>query len=285
MKIGFIGLGHMGKPIAEGLRGCGHLVTGYDAYLPALESFSGQKAPCLADIAQDNEVIMTMLPSSQELMAIYENQDFLSHLRPDVLLIDCSTIGPIASQKWHELPFSTVDAPVSGGVIAAQNNQLTYMIGGLSQALDQVELLLKPISQKIIRTGGPGTGQMAKICNNLILANTMIAVSEAFLLADKAGLDSQILYDVIHASSGNCWVLEKYLPVPNIIDNVPANHDYMAGFTNQMMLKDLKLATTAAQHYEQELPLTTQAQDLYQDLANSLGTLDFSSIFEYLKRK
>lgn len=281
MQIGFIGLGHMGRPIAESLIQNGHDVLGYDAYTPALESFSGQKTQELKNIAKHSQVIITMLPSGDELMSIYQDA-FLKQLPSDVLLIDCSTVGPIISQQWHELPFNTVDAPVSGGVMAAQNHQLTYMLGGKTQDVAKAEKILKPISQKIIRTGGAGSGQMAKICNNLILANTMIAVSEAFLLAEKAGLDSKILYDVVHASSGNCWVIEKYLPVPHIIDNVPANRDYRPGFSHQMMLKDLKLATLAAKHFHQKLPLTDEAQAIYQKAAELMRSKDFSSIFEFL---
>lgn len=284
MQIGFIGLGHMGRPIAEGLIQNGHDVLGYDAYPQALENFSGKKTQKLSDIAQHSQIIITMLPSGHELMSIYQDA-FSKQLQADVLLIDCSTVGPIISQQWHELPYATVDAPVSGGVIAAQNNQLTYMLGGQTEDVEKAEKILKPISQKIIRTGGPGSAQMAKICNNLILANTMIAVSEAFLLAEKAGLDAKTLYDVVHASSGNCWVIEKYLPVPHIIDNVPANRDYIAGFSHQMMLKDLKLATQAAIHFHQDVPLTHETQEIYQKGADSMGSLDFSSIFEYLKNK
>ncbi len=284
MNIGFVGLGHMGRPMAESLAQNGHDVLGYDAYTPALENFSGNKTQQLRDIAQHSQVIITMLPSGHELMSIYQ-QAFLKELSADVLLIDCSTIGPIISQQWHELPYATVDAPVSGGVIAAQNHQLTYMLGGQAPDVENAARLLNPISHKTIKTGGPGSGQMAKICNNMILANTMIAVSEAFLLAEKSGLDPKILYDVVHASSGNCWVIEKYLPVPHIIENVPANQDYIAGFSHQMMLKDLKLATLAAKHFHQEVPLTHEAQEIYQQCADLMGALDFSAIFQYLKNE
>lgn len=286
-KIGFIGVGHMGRPIAAGLAQVGYEVLAYDIYPKALESVKGLKTEILDDIALHAEIIITMLPSAHELMNIYEpGTRFFQEIRPDTLLIDCSTIGPIASLQWHQLPFATVDAPVSGGIIAAQNNQLTYMMGGHPEDVLKAQTILQKIAKQIIVTGGPGTGQMAKICNNLILGNTMIAVSEAFLLAEKLGLAPKKLHEVLEHSSGHSWVTEKYLPVPDIIDNVPANHDYHAGFSNLMMLKDLKLALDASDVENLDLALTQKAKDLYEMLCHTeRNHLDFSSIYEFIKNK
>jgi 3-hydroxyisobutyrate dehydrogenase len=286
-KIGFIGVGHMGRPIAAGLAQAGYEVLAYDVYPKALESVKGLKTEILDDIASHAEVIITMLPSAHELLSIYEpGTRFFQEIRPDALLIDCSTIGPIASKQWHQLPFATVDAPVSGGIIAAQNNQLTYMMGGHPEDVLKAQTILQKIAKQIIVTGGPGTGQMAKICNNLILGNTMIAVSEGFLLGEKLGLDPKKLHEVLELSSGHSWVTEKYLPVPDIIDNVPANHQYHAGFSNKMMLKDLKLALNASDAENLHLSLTEKATALYEMLCQTeLNHLDFSSIYEFIKNK
>jgi 3-hydroxyisobutyrate dehydrogenase len=285
-KIGFIGLGRMGHPIASGLSQVGFDVLAYDVFPKALEAFSGNKTETLQDIAKHAKIIITMLPSAQELMSIYEpGTHFFNNIHPDTLLIDCSTIGPIASQLWHQLPFETVDAPVSGGVIAAQNNQLTYMIGGTPKGAEEAKNILQKISKQIILTGAPGSGQVAKICNNLILANTMIAVSEAFLLAEKLGLEPKKFYEVLEVSSGHSWVTEKYLPVPHVIENVPANQNYPAGFSNQLMYKDLKLAIDASDTTDLQLPLSKKAKELYEMLCSSeLSHLDFSSIYEFLKK-
>jgi 3-hydroxyisobutyrate dehydrogenase len=283
-QIGFIGLGHMGCPIAQGMSNLGYDVFAYDVYEKALNDYPGRKTHQLTDLAKHAKIIVTMLPSGQELMNIYQNLDFLNLLHPDVLLIDCSTIGPIAAKQFHALPFNTVDAPVSGGVIAAQNNQLTYMIGGLAAHVAIAEAIFKPMSKQIIHTGGPGSGQIAKTCNNMVLANTMIAVSEAFILAEKCGLDENTLLNVLKSSSGDCWVVEKYLPVPNIMENVPANHGYAHGFSNKMMYKDLKLAQQTAVELNLVLPLTQKVQDIYAELqSHGHEALDFSYIYQYLK--
>jgi 3-hydroxyisobutyrate dehydrogenase len=284
-KIGFIGLGHMGAPIAEGLLNSGCDVLGYDLSESAYANFQGPKTKHLKDIALHAQVIITMLPSGVELMSLYQQQELISHLSKDTLLIDCSTIGPIAAQKFHALPYPTVDAPVSGGVIAAQNNQLAYIIGADEPFASQAETIFKPISKQIIRTGGPCTGQIAKTCNNMVLANTMIAVSEAFLLAQELGLEAKALLEVLQSSSGNCWVVDKYLPVPNIMENVPANKAYAPGFTNKMMRKDLHLAGDAAKKVHLNLQLTQKAQELYEHLNSpDFENLDFSSIYLYLKK-
>jgi 3-hydroxyisobutyrate dehydrogenase len=287
IRIGFIGLGNMGRPIAKGLLDKHFNILAYDVSSKALEAFEGPKTNLLEDIAKHSEVIITMLPSAQELMRLYEPQSsFFKALQPQTLLIDCSTIGPMASQEWHQLAFDTVDAPVSGGVKAAQTNQLTYMIGGLPQAVQKANAILKKIAKRTILTGGPASGQIAKVCNNLILANTMIAVSEAFLISEKLGLDAKKLYEVIQSSSGHSWVTEHYLPVPHVINNVPANHAYQPGFSNPMMLKDLKLANTAAEQFNLKLPLTQISQELYSKICESEKMhLDFSSIFEFLKEQ
>ena len=283
-KISFIGLGHMGHPIAEGLKNVGNDILAFDIFPPARQSFSGKTTSNLSELAEHANIIITMLPSGVELLSIYAQKDFTQKLAKNTLLIDCSTIGPLAAQQFHNLPFNTIDAPVSGGVIAAQAQQLTYMLGGIEPYLSVAERLLTPISKKILRTGGPGSGQIAKTCNNLVLANTMIAISEAFLLAEKLGLKAQALYEVLKCSSGNCWVVEKYLPIPNIARDVPANNNYTAGFSNKMMLKDLLIAQAAAKSTDLSLSLTEQTINLYALLQTPEdANKDFSYIFDFLK--
>lgn len=286
-KIGFIGLGNMGMPMALGLQRAGHLVQGFDLYPQAIKQFQehgGQACTDLKTLAHTSEVIITMLPNPQALLDIYHPSSiFIDALPPKTLLIDCSTVGPLAARQWHQIAqehhLESVDAPVSGGVVAAMHSNLSFMLGGDESAVQQSEYILAALGKKFIRTGGPGSGQAAKICNNLVLANNMLAVSEAFILAKHLNLPPEKLLEVLQCSSGNSWVVDKYLPVPDLVEDVPANHDYQAGFTSQMMLKDLNLALDA----QPTLHLTQETQKIYQQLVEqNLGDKDFSYIYQFV---
>lgn len=291
IKISFIGLGRMGHPMACNLIKGNFDVLAYDNFKPALESFEkegGKITSDLATLAQHAEVVITMLPSQEELFHFYnKDSKFLKALRPNIWLIDCSTIGPMASRRWHqELEhFKCIDAPVSGGVNAAKAATLSFMLGSNQNNIDFCRPILTAMGENIIEIGGATLGQAAKICNNLVLANTMFAVSEAFLLAQKLNLPASELKKVLELSSGQSWVVNKYLPVPGLLPESPASHEYQPGFSNKMMLKDLKLAKEVELHKKMELPLTNKTLDVYQQMVFSgMADLDFSSIFSFLEK-
>jgi 3-hydroxyisobutyrate dehydrogenase len=286
--IGFIGLGQMGLPMASGLVDGGFQVLGYDLNPMNLEIFceSGGRSADLQQLAHNSNIIITMLPSGKQLLEIYEL--LLANLKPNTLLIDCSTVGTLASKLWHqkvnEKGLRSVDAPVSGGVIAAKNKTLTFMLGGDTQEVQMAQQILNSIGTQFIHTGSKTSGQTAKICNNLILANNMAALSEAFVLAEQLGLEKNKFLEVVQKSSGNSWVVEKYLPIPNLKDNVPANQNYELGFSTQMMAKDLGLVEECCQQVGIELNLTETTLKIYQEmLQENLGNKDFSYIYQFLK--
>src|SRR3954454_1476256 len=253
-QIGFIGLGNMGFPMAQNLIKGGHAVIGYDTSAAAREKLGaiGGVVAVAGDAAcAGAEVIITMLPSGKETREVYLGPGGVLASAPDgALLIDCSTIdvesarAVAAAAMVNEL--AMVDAPVSGGVAGAEAAALTFMVGGSDRAFERARPVLEVMGKTIVHAGGPGTGQAAKICNNMILGASMIVVSEAFLLAEKLGLDAQRLFDIASKSSGQCWSLTSYCPVPGPVPTSPANRDYQAGFSAAMMLKDLKLAQSAA---------------------------------------
>jgi 3-hydroxyisobutyrate dehydrogenase len=293
-SIGFIGLGHMGLPMAINLVRAGHRVTGFDLQPSARENLvkaGGIAAHDLNGTVLEQDVIITMLQTGTQVkqVCLGENGLFALAANP-VLFIDCSSIDVESSQELHQaaeqkqLPF--VDAPVSGGVAGAAAATLTFMVGGTAKAFAQAEVILSVIGKKIIHTGSAGSGQAAKICNNMILGISMIAVSEAFILAEKLGLTPQKLYEVVTNASGQCWVMNKYVPVPNVLDNVPANQDYKPGFTVAMMLKDLGLSQRSAATAKVETPLGKHATELYQQFSDAgMSELDFSAIIQLLKNK
>jgi 3-hydroxyisobutyrate dehydrogenase len=290
--IGFIGLGHMGAPMALNLHASGLNVIAYDAYLGAMKNFQAKGGVIcynISDLSQAS-ILMSMLPSEKELFSIYhEKSPLLQGLKPQTLLIDCSTVGPIAAQKWHQLAkrfqLESVDAPVSGGVAAATSGHLSFMIGGKKEAVEKAKHILMHMGERFIETGGETSGQVAKICNNLVLANTMVAISEAFLLAESLGMDASKLQEVLQVSSGNSWVVENYLPLPSLQTNTPANHDYQPGFSAKMMLKDLRLGTDAAKAQKLKLNLSENSEALYASLVKDHAKeIDFSYIYAYLKK-
>ncbi|MGL5742438.1 MAG: 3-hydroxyisobutyrate dehydrogenase [Legionella sp.] len=290
-KIGFVGLGHMGLPMATNLVKAGHQVTGYDLQHAALQHFSqagGFIAQNIHDLAQDKDVLITMLQTGQQVLNVCSGEHGLFHgAKKDTLYIDCSTIDVNSSRETHHLAkqhqLHVVDAPVSGGVAGAAAGTLTFMVGGEKEALHTAQPILSAMGQKIIYTGNAGSGQAAKICNNMILGISMIAVAEAFVLAEQLGLSPQKLFEVVNHASGQCWAMSKYAPVPGVLENVPANNDYTPGFAAAMMLKDLNLSQESAHSVNVKTHLGSQATALYQHLIDQgLGESDFSAIIKLM---
>jgi 3-hydroxyisobutyrate dehydrogenase len=291
-KIGFIGLGNMGLPMARNLVKAGHAVVGFDVSEYSAERLAadgGTRANSLADACKQAEIVITMLPAGAQVREVYLGAGgVLSAVAPGTLLIDSSTIdvetARDVAQAAQSKGLAMIDAPVSGGVAGAQAATLTFMVGGSDDAFARALPVLDKLGKTIVHAGGPGNGQAAKICNNMILGASMIVVSEAFLLAEKLGLDAQKLFDISSKSSGQCWSMTSYCPVPGPVPASPANHDYKAGFTAAMMLKDLKLAQDAARATRAATPLGAGAAAVYERYVDSGdGSADFSGIIRYLR--
>jgi 3-hydroxyisobutyrate dehydrogenase len=291
-KVGFIGLGNMGLPMAENLIKMGHAVSGFDINEDAgarLAAGGGTKAQSVADACKDAEAVITMLPAGEHVREVYLGDGgVVAAVAPGTLLIDSSTIdvgtAREVAQAAQAKGLAMVDAPVSGGVAGAQAATLTFMVGGADDAFERAWPLLEGMGKTIVHAGGPGNGQAAKICNNMILGASMIVVAEAFLLAEKLGLDAQKLFDISSKSSGQCWSMTSYCPVPGLVPTSPANRDYRAGFTATMMLKDLKLAQAAARATRATTPLGAGAAAVYERFVDSGdGGIDFSGIIRYLR--
>jgi 3-hydroxyisobutyrate dehydrogenase len=291
-RIGFIGLGNMGLPMALNLVAGGHAVAGYDVRAGQshkLAASGGAAVASVAAAAANADVVITMLPAGQQVREVYLGREgVLANVDAGTLLIDCSTIDVETARAVagaaEAKGLSMLDAPVSGGVGGAQTATLTFMVGGPDPAFAQAKPLLEAMGKTIVHAGGSGNGQAAKICNNMILGISMIAVSEAFLLAEKLGLDHKKLFDISSKSSGQCWSLTSYCPVPGPVPTSPANRDYQAGFTAAMMLKDLKLAQDAARATTASTPLGAQAATLYERCVGAgHGAHDFSAIIRFLR--
>jgi len=291
-KIGFIGLGNMGLPMARNLLKAGHAVQGFDvskAQADALAASGGQAAAGVKAAASGVEVVITMLPAGKQVREVYLGPDgVLAAASSDVLLIDSSTIdvetARVVAAAAQAKSIAMLDAPVSGGVGGAQAGTLTFMVGGDAAAFARAKPILEQMGKTIVHAGGAGNGQAAKICNNMILGVSMIAVSEAFVLAEKLGLDKQKLFDISSKSSGQCWSMTSYCPVPGPVPTSPANRDYKAGFTAAMMLKDLQLAQDAAAAAGAKTPLGADAARLYsQYVASGEGPKDFSGVIGFIR--
>jgi len=291
-RIGFIGLGNMGLPMAQNLLKAGHAVQGFDLNKAQVEKFAeagGKAADSVGSTAKDVEIVVTMLPAGQHVRDVYLGSGgVLSVAGRGTLLIDSSTIDVETARAViaaaESKGFAMLDAPVSGGVGGAQAATLTFMVGGSDAAFARAKPVLDQMGKTIVHAGGPGNGQAAKICNNLILGVSMIAVSEAFVLAEKLGLDAQKLFDISSKSSGQCWSMTSYCPVPGLVPTSPANRDYQAGFTAAMMLKDLKLAQEAAKTAGAKTPLGAQAEEVYSRYAASgEAGRDFSGIIRFIR--
>ncbi len=292
-KIGFIGLGNMGGPMATNLVKAGHVVKGFDLVAENVQSFvatGGQAAGTVAQAVSDAEIVITMLPAGKHVMSVYTGPEgVLENAAAGALLIDCSTIDVTTARdiaaKAAGQGFDMLDAPVSGGIMGAQGATLTFMTGASDAAFARAEAILAQMGKNIIHAGGPGNGQAAKVCNNMLLGISMIGVSEAFNLADKLGLERQKLFDISSTASGQCWSLTTYCPVPGPVATSPANNDYKPGFSVAMMLKDLKLSQDAASNVGVETPLGAHATELYDGFETAgNGDVDFSGIIKYLRK-
>lgn len=292
-KIGFVGLGHMGLPMAINLVKAGHHVTGYDLQQSALDRFAergGLIAANLHEVGKEQDILITMLQTGQQVLHVCLGIDGLfSKANPGTLFIDCSTIDVKTSRDIHQLAkehhLLSVDSPVSGGVAGAAAGTLTFMVGGENEAFSTARPILSAMGKKIIHTGDAGSGQAAKICNNMILGISMVAVSEAFTLAEQLGLSAEKLFEVVSNSSGQCWAMTQYVPVPGILENVPANNDYKPGFASAMMLKDLLLSQSTAQSVHVSTPLGAKTTELYQHFIDQgSGESDFSAIIKLIAK-
>ena len=288
-KIGFIGLGNMGLPMAGNLRKAGHEVTGFDvvpAALAAAEAAGIAMAASAGAAAAAADVVLTMLPNGKLVLDVY--QEVLAAAPAGALLIDSSTIDVASARAAHERAgekkFLSVDAPVSGGIGGAAAGTLTFMAGGTAEAFAAAEPVLSAMGKKIVHCGPAGAGQAAKICNNMILGISMIGVCEAFVLAEKIGLSAQALFDVASTSSGQCWSLTTYCPVPGPVPGSPANNAYKPGFAAALMLKDLQLSQDAARASGAKTALGEHAAEIYRRFVEEGGGgVDFSGIIEAIK--
>jgi 3-hydroxyisobutyrate dehydrogenase len=278
--------------MAMNLIKAGHHVEGFDLNRDAVEKLvaaGGASMESAKVAASRAEVVITMLPSGKEVRELYmEPGGIIDSANPGTLMIDCSTIDVTtardAAVSAEAHGHMMIDAPVSGGVGGAQAGTLTFMVGGSEAAFARAKPILEAMGKTIVHAGGPGNGQAAKICNNMILGVSMIAVSEAFVLAEKLGLDAQKLFDIASKSSGQCWAMTSYCPVPGPVPTSPANRDYQAGFTASMMLKDLRLAKEAAQAVEARTPLGAGAAAIYSAYVDTgEGARDFSGIIQFLR--
>ena len=291
-KIAFIGLGNMGGPMAANLVKAQHQVMAFDLSAAAVDAAvdkGAKKVGSAAEAVKGADIVVTMLPAGKHVREVYE-KDVLPNVAKGVLLIDCSTIdvdsarhvGALAAKAGLEM----IDAPVSGGVGGATAGTLTFMVGGSETAFAKAKPVLEKMGKNIVHAGASGNGQAAKICNNMILGVSMIAVSEGFMLAKRLGLDAQKLFDVASTASGQCWALTNYCPVPGPVPTSPANRDYQAGFTAAMMLKDLMLAQQAANAAGASTPLGAEAAQLFNLFVNSGNAAkDFSGIIRMLDGK
>jgi 3-hydroxyisobutyrate dehydrogenase len=289
--IAFVGVGNMGGPMARNLLKAGHAVTAFDlsaAVLDPVVAAGARKAAAANDAVKDAEIVITMLPAGQHVRSVYLDNGVLGAAKKGALLIDSSTIDIDSARAVHaaaeKAGFDFLDAPVSGGVGGAEAGTLTFMCGGSDKAFARAQPVLEKMGKRVVLAGGAGAGQAAKICNNMLLAISMIGTCEAFVLAEKLGLDPQKLFDIASTSSGQCWSLTTYCPVPGPVPTAPSNRAYAGGFATALMLKDLKLSQAAAQSSGATTPLGAEATQLYSLLAaKGHGGLDFSGIIRMLR--
>ena len=290
--IAFIGLGNMGGGMAANLLKNGYAVRAFDLSEDALaraEGHGATRAASAIDAVAEADAVVTMLPAGGHVEQVYDRALF-DAARPGALLLDCSTIDVATARRVSEAAatagFEMVDAPVSGGIAAANGGTLTFMVGGTDAAFAKAQPILAAMGKAVIHAGGPGNGQAAKICNNMLLGATMIATCESFAMAKKLGLDPQTFYDISSVSSGQSWSMTSYCPVPGVGPQTPADNGYQGGFAVGLMLKDLKLASEAAASVGASVPMGNAAEALYQMLANrGEAGRDFSAMIEMLEGK
>jgi 3-hydroxyisobutyrate dehydrogenase len=289
-SIAFIGLGNMGGPMAANLVKAGHKVTAFDlvaASRDQAKADGAEIAESSVNSVKGADVVITMLPAGKHVLAVWN--EVVPVMAKGALIIDCSTIDVESAKQAHALAakhnIGSIDAPVSGGTGGAKGATLTFMCGGDEKAFASAKPVLEKIGKKIVHCGGAGAGQAAKICNNMILGISMIAVSEAFALAEKLGLSHQALFDVASTSSGQCWSLTTYCPVPGPVPTSPANNDYKPGFASALMVKDLTLAQDAAKTAGASTPLGKHAQEIYKAFdTEGNGGVDFSGIIQHVRK-
>ncbi|HXI05857.1 MAG: 3-hydroxyisobutyrate dehydrogenase [Bradyrhizobium sp.] len=288
-NIAFIGLGNMGGPMAANLVKAGHKVTAFDLVAASRDQARADGAAIgdsAAATVKGADIVVTMLPAGKHVIGVWN--EVVPEMKKGALIIDCSTIDVESAKAAHALAakhgMGSVDAPVSGGTGGARGATLTFMCGGDDKSFASAKPVLEGMGKKIVHCGGAGAGQAAKICNNMILGISMIAVGEAFALAEKLGLSHQALFDVASTSSGQCWSLTTYCPVPGPVPTSPANNGYKPGFASNLMVKDLTLAQDAAKAAGAATPLGKHAQELYQafDAAGN-GGVDFSGIIQHVR--
>ncbi|MFC3608784.1 3-hydroxyisobutyrate dehydrogenase [Stutzerimonas tarimensis] len=295
MKIGFIGLGNMGAPMALNLLKAGHQLSVFDlseAAVASLVEAGAERADSPQAIAGGGaELIVTMLPAAPHVKSVYlGDEGLIACSRPDVMLIDCSTIDPYSAREVAAAAAShgnpMLDAPVSGGTGGAAAGTLTFMVGGSAEHFQQAQPVLAAMGKNIVHCGDSGNGQVAKVANNMLLGISMIGVSEAMALGVSLGMDPKTLAGIINTSSGRCWSADTYNPFPGVMDNVPASRGYSGGFGSDLMLKDLGLATEAAKLARQPVLLGALAQQIYQGFSlQGNGGLDFSAIIKQYTRE
>ena len=289
-SIAFIGLGNMGGPMAANLVKAGEKVTAFDLVAASRDQASADGA-AIAETSvaavKGADAVVTMLPAGKHVLSVWN--EVVPAMAKGALIIDCSTIDVESAKQAHALAAkhgaASIDAPVSGGTGGARAATLTFMCGGEQKAFAAAKPVLEKMGKKIVHCGGGGAGQAAKICNNMILGVSMIAVSEAFALAEKLGLSHQALFDVASTSSGQCWSLTSYCPVPGPVPTSPANNDYKPGFASVLMVKDLTLAQDAAKAAGAATPLGKHAQEIYKAFdSEGNGGVDFSGIIHHVRR-
>ena len=289
-SIAFIGLGNMGGPMAANLVKAGQKVTAFDLVAASRDQARADGAAIAESsvgAVKGADVVVTMLPAGKHVVSVWN--EVVPAMAKGALIIDCSTIDVESAKQAHALAsrhgVGSVDAPVSGGTGGAKAATLTFMCGGDEKSFAAAKGVLEKMGKKIVHCGSGGAGQAAKICNNMILGVSMIAVSEAFALAEKLGLSHQALFDVASTSSGQCWSLTSYCPVPGPVPTSPANNDYKPGFASALMVKDLTLAQDAARAAGAATPLGKHAQELYKAFdAEGNGGVDFSGIIHHVRR-
>jgi 3-hydroxyisobutyrate dehydrogenase len=289
MKIAFIGLGNMGGGMAANLVKEGHQVRAFDLSEAALERARAQGCticPTVGEAVADAQAVVTMLPNGAIMRQVYAGE-VIGHAPRDALLLDCSTIDVATARAVEELAvgqgYAMVDAPVSGGIAAANAGTLTFMVGGTARDFALAEPVLAAMGKAVIHAGASGAGQAAKICNNMLLGASMAATCETFRLAERLGLDLQTFYDISSKASGQCWSMTSYCPVPGVGPQTPADNDYQGGFATALMLKDLTLAMEAAQGVGAHVPMGELAARLYAAFnGEGNGAKDFSAIIKTL---
>ncbi|TJZ83048.1 3-hydroxyisobutyrate dehydrogenase [Paracoccus hibiscisoli] len=287
MRIGFIGLGNMGAPMAANLAAAGHQVAGFDTAAPTPQGVTA--ASSAAEAVREADVVITMLPNGQILQAVAAQ--IIPAMRAGAVLCDCSTVDVDSARAVavmaRDAGLGALDAPVSGGTGGAQAGTLTFMVGGDAGDFATVQPLFEVMGQKAVHCGDSGAGQAAKICNNMILGVTMIATCEAFALADKLGLDRQKMFDVVSTSSGYSWSMNAYCPAPGVGPVSPADRDYAPGFASELMLKDLNLSQMAAESVGADTPMGALARQHYEDFVereDGRGR-DFSAMLPRLSQR